>query len=345
MRRIGFGFLISIYLALLATFIYAQPVFNSQFELNEQTKGDLERIYRSTQSAALLVETVPEGVGSAFFISPDGYVITAYHVVREAKRFRVVTPKQERFDAALIGYDEYRDLALLKADLKGRSVPFLPLELDRAVKIGDPVVAIGNSKNEFIASRPGLVKALDKSIRADFPAGMVASTMPLAPGDSGGPVVNLEGKTVAVVVAIGNDGNEFSSYLAPLAGLGNFIQELRAGYTRDAPYIGVSPMEITSELARELRIPPGGLLVRWVIPGSAAAKAGLQSPSSVPGTAAGAVALDVDVILSIDGTITNTFADLVAYVRSKRVGDTINLRIRRGERVMTIPVTLAPRPK
>jgi S1-C subfamily serine protease len=341
MRRFGFGFLISVYLALLATFIYAQPVFNSQFELGEQTKAELENTYRAAQPAALLVETVPPGVGSAFFVSPDGYVVTAYHVVREASSFRVVTPQEERFAATLVGYDEYRDIAVLKAELKGKAVPYLPLELDRPVKIGDPVVAIGNSRDQFIAPRPGLVKALDKSIRADFPAGMVVSTMPLAPGDSGGPVVNLQGRAVAVVVAIGNEDGEFSSYVAPLAGLGDFIGQLKTGFVRDAPYIGVSPDEISPRLAQQLKIPLGGLLVRWVIPGSAADKAGIKSPSALKPNDIP----QVDVILSIDGNPTNTFAELVAYVRSKKVGDTISLRVRRGEQILSIPLVLTPRPK
>lgn len=338
MRRPVFVVALLLYLAALGAVIQAQnnPVPKT---LSPEMRQTLQQVFDRSRPAAVRIETIPEGVGSGFFISRQGLVMTAYHVARDAVRLRVVTANQKAYPAQLVGYDELRDLAILQAEVP-IEVAFFELETRQGVRPGDPLVNLGNSGGQFIAPRPGLVTAIDRSIRADFPAGMISSTMPLAPGDSGGPVVNAAGKVVAVAVAIGySDEAGFQSYVAPLVGLEGFIGQLQAGYQRDAPYIGINPLEITDEVAQHFKIEAKGVLLQRVLPGGAGDKAGLRGinnigPDEVP-----------DVILEVEGVAVNDFASLIAEVRKHSVGDSVTLTLRRAGKIMQVKLVLAPLPR
>ncbi len=338
MRRPLFILVLLAYLTTLGAVIQAQnnPVPKT---LTPEMRQTLTSVFQRSRPAAVRIETIPEGVGSGFFINKQGLVMTAFHVVREANSFTVVTTDQKSYQATVVGYDEIRDLAILQAKID-QEVPFIELETRQSVRPGDPLVNIGNSGGEFIAPRPGLVTAVDKSIRADFPSGLISSTMPLAPGDSGGPVVNTAGKAVAVAVAIGyTDLGGFSSYVTPLAGLDGFIGQLQAGFHRDAPYIGINPLSVTSEIADQLKIPAKGVLLQRVAPGGAGDKAGLRGINNIgPGEIP-------DVILEVEGVQVDDFEALVSEVRKRSVGDTVTLTIRREGKIVQVRLTLAPYPR
>jgi serine protease Do len=183
----------------------------------ERPEGELLRVFEAARPAALQIELraeahpvsgIPQGIGTGFFISPDGEVLTAYHVVDTTLSFarrgalEAVGPDGTRYGLELVGFDAYRDLAVLQADLESAGVtevPSLPLAR-RALEVGSEVVAIGNSRGEFLAGRVGRVRRLDvRAARADFADGTSELTASLAPGDSGGPVLNRDGEVVGVV--------------------------------------------------------------------------------------------------------------------------------------------------
>ncbi|MDX2004921.1 MAG: S1C family serine protease [Meiothermus sp.] len=340
MRRSWFVMALLVYLGGLG-FMQAQQNQVPR-TLTPENRQALQEVFTQHRTSAVRIETLPEGVGSGFFINDRGLVMTAYHVARDANRLFVVTTDERRFPATVVGYDELRDLALLQAQLPaGVQVSPLQLETRAAVRPGDLVLNIGNSRNGFISPRPGLVTGIDRSIAPNFPAGMISSTMPLAPGDSGGPILNAQGRVVGVAVAIGySEVGEFSSYVAPLVGLGEFVAQMQAGFRRDAPYIGISsPIPVTAEVARQLNVPVGGVIIRTVIAGGAGDRAGLRGlnsvgPNEVP-----------DIILSVEGVQVNDFNQLVTEVRKKSVGDTVTLTVRRAGQIIEVRLTLAPFPR
>jgi S1-C subfamily serine protease len=267
--------------------------------------------------------------------------MTAYHVIEDTRSFRVVNSSNVSFPAELVGYDEFRDIAILRARV-GAPVPFLQLETTQGPRIGEPLLAVGNSRGDFMAPRYGLVNTVERDIFPFFNSIAVSTTIPLAPGDSGGPVINQAGRAVAVVVAIGQPDGVFESYLSPLLGLGDVIGQLRAGRKRDVPYIGVQLFQIDDDTATTLRIPKEGVLIRGLLRGGAAERAGLRG--FVIRRENGQEVYDFDVILEADGRTFNDVTQLQRYIRSKEVGDHVTLTVRRGNQTFRIELQLTANP-
>ncbi|RIH84933.1 putative serine protease HhoA [Meiothermus luteus] len=326
---------IAVLLAALAAVIQAQPLRPAE------VRAALEPVYNRALPAALRIETIPEGTGSGFFISPSGLVLTAYHVVEGSRSLRVVNARREAFPAELVGYDEFRDLAVLRTQVR-EAVPFLPLETAISPRPGEPLLAIGNSRGEFIAPRYGLVNTVERDIFPFFNSIAISTNIPLAPGDSGGPVLNQAGRVVAVVVAIGQPNGVFESFLSPLLGLDELLTQLQAGRRRDVPYIGVQLSQIDDETAALLGIPKQGVLIRGLLRGGAAERAGLRG--LVVRRENGRDFYEFDVILEADGRPFNDVTSLQRYIRSKEVGDSVTLTVRRGNQTFRVELRLTPNP-
>ncbi|HEX7023114.1 MAG TPA: S1C family serine protease, partial [Trueperaceae bacterium] len=168
--------------------------------------GELAEAYALARPASLRIEvssdlgrrSVVTGIGSGFFISPDGLVLTAYHVVENPGKLTAVGPGGDRYPLVLVGFDAYRDLAVLQANVPAE-VPYLRLA-SAAPRAGSEVVAIGNSRGDFLQPRSGVVLALGVDAPyANFASNTIELTAALFPGDSGGPVVNEWGEAVGVV--------------------------------------------------------------------------------------------------------------------------------------------------
>lgn len=340
MRRSWFILVAIIYLGTLAAVIYAQPLPTPRV-LAIATQAGLEQVYTSALPAAVRIETIPEGTGSGFFISPDGLLMTAYHVIEGSRSYRVITARNESLSAELVGYDEFRDLAILRARVSA-PMPYLPLETRVGLRVGEPLLAIGNSRGEFNAPRFGLVNSLERDLFPFFNSIAISTSIPLAPGDSGGPVINQAGRVVAVVVAIGQPDGVFESFLSPLLGLGEVINQLQAGRKRNLPFIGVQLFQIDDDTATALRIPRQGVLIRGLLPGGAAERAGLRGFTTRLDN--GREVFEFDVILEANGRAFNDVTQLQRYIRSKEVGDSVTLKIRRGSQTLTVNLTLTANP-
>lgn len=349
-----------------------------------EATGQLAEVFAAARPATVRVEARcanrhamirgPVGVGTGFFISADGQLLTAYHVVEQSSvqgcplRYLAVDADERSYPLELVGFDAYLDLALLQADVKGE-VPFLPLA-SRESRPGFDVVAIGNSRGEFLEDRAGRISRIGvQAGRADFADGTIELTAALAPGDSGGPVVNRRGEAIGVVSYIsfrpgdmGTDGagyvppflrgltlpqSGFASYAVPVDAGSEAVAAIRAGARRDVPVIGFSwdgfdyrPGEIVGvDLG-----PLPGPVVAQVAPRGPAAEAGLRgfSQSAVldrDGQRVG-VAIEADVIVAVDGEPTPGFYELLAVIREKEVGQRVTLTVQRGGRVVELELEL-----
>lgn len=342
----------------------------------EAPSGALLDAFETARAATVRIEGrcgsgrgVTTGVGSGFFVSEEGLVLTAYHVIDSSNsscnvRFVAINQSEEEFALSLVGFDAYMDVAALQADVD-RVVPALQLGTS-VPNPGAEVVAIGNSRGDFLAARAGRVTRVGvRAGRADFASGTIELTNSLAPGDSGGPVVNARGQAVAVVSYISFNPaamssqdwvppylrgivlpSAFASYAVPVISDSDLVNGILGGSMRDVPVIGFSWQQGFDYDPRSSQVYLGsrpGTIVYLVASGGPAALAGLRSFSqSRVARDDGTVAIETtaDVIVAIDGEATPNFADLLSVVREKTIGQTVTLTVQRGNATFEIELTL-----
>ncbi len=345
----------------------------------EEPTGGMLAAYEVARSATIKIEArcfdresgPVLGVGSGFFVSPHGDVLTAYHVVDPTNAstscpvaYYAVTVDEQRYPLELVGFDAYMDIAALRAAVD-HSVDFLQLA-SRLPTPGTDIVAIGNSRNQFLAARAGRVTRLGvQAGRSDFANDTIELTASLAPGDSGGPVINARAEVIGVVsyisfnpTAMSSDNyvppylrglalpRSFAGYAVPVTTTSDLAAAVLQGAQRDIPVVGFtwSPgMDYDPENSEFYLGSRPGPIVNAVQPGGPAERAGLRSFDQVRQVAPdGSVTVVpiADVITSIDGVATPTFYDLLAQIRGKEIGQTVVLTVQRGNATVRIELVL-----
>jgi serine protease Do len=238
----------------------------------------------------------------------------------------------------------------MKATSGTQPFQFVAIEA-AAPKVGDDLFAIGNSCNAFSRARFGKVTDLARDVSRAFPGGLVVSDMPLAPGDSGGPVFNAAGNVIGFSDAIGYDeknpdAERPASFIAPLWDQSKLVTDLKAGYQHEVPFIGINLEELPEELVKQYG-GAAGIIVTGVSPGSGAAQAGLRFSQNLlrarSADAVKAAIAESDIITAADGTKVTTSEDLIGYLRSRKVGDTVEFTVQRGKESVKVKVTLGSR--
>ncbi|AXG99049.1 serine protease [Deinococcus wulumuqiensis] len=280
------------------------------------------------------------GLGTGFFVSGQGRVLTAYHVVKAGQLFQVTTLSGKTYPARVTAFDEAADVALLQVT-RGGPFPFLELA-SQPPKVGERVLAIGNSGGDFLQPRRGeLLRLNAEAGRSDFPAGTLEMNAPLAQGDSGGPIFNGRGEVLGVVsyVRVSGDGVTRASYAVPVPGGGELIGALQAGEKRESPLTALVGLAFDQNHSG-LTDPPGAVILR-VTPGSAAARAGLRG--CVADRQGQLTALG-DVILGIGGVRTPDSGTALDQVKRLKVGDRVEVEYLRGGQRTRTTLTLRAQP-
>src|SRR5215471_4164938 len=211
-------------------------------------------------------------LGSGFVIDPSGYVVTNYHVVADADEILITLRGGMSFPAALIGADEKTDLALLKIDTSS-PLPFVSFGDSDAIRVGDPVMAVGNPYGLGGTVTMGIVSATGRDLHAGAFDDFVQIDASINPGNSGGPSFNLRGEVIGVNSAIAspNGGSVGLAFAIPGNIAKPIIQELRLHGRVIPGWIGISIQEVTLELGQQ-----SGALLTSIQPGGPAAVAGLR---------------------------------------------------------------------
>lgn len=262
--------------------------------------------------------------GSGFIISPDGYIVTNHHVIESSNSITVALYDGQTHEAKVVGYDESNDIAVLKVEASGLT-PVVLGDSDQ-MNIGDDVLAIGNPLGELTFSlTAGKISAKDREIT--FSNGVMMNLLQtdcaINSGNSGGALFNLYGEVIGVTNAKYSGSSQGSAsidnigFAIPLNSVRGIIESIiEKGYV-SKPYIGVTVTDTPQEY--QFYGLPQGATVRSVEQDSPAAKAALQ-----PG----------DIITAIDGKDLIGSRDLVRYLRSCHVGQTLKLKVyRKGERM------------
>lgn len=242
-------------------------------ELLRQFFGDRLRIPDQAVTPA-----IEHAYGTAFFITSDGYMLTNHHVVEGADKITVTLNDRTELDATLIGSDERSDVAVLK--VKGSQFPALPIGDSNALKVGEPVLAIGSPFGFDYSASAGIVSAKSRSFSRETSVPFIQTDVALNPGNSGGPLFNQRGEVIGINSRIfsGTGGYMGLSFSIPIDAAMDIYEQLKKDGEVVRAYLGIYPQDIDRNLAEAYNLsrPQGALLTR-VSPDSPAQKAGLKA--------------------------------------------------------------------
>ena len=266
------------------------------------------------------------GEGSGFIVSSDGVILTNAHVVRDADEVTVKLSDRREYKAKVIGIDLPTDVAVLK--IKADNLPTVSLGNPAQLGVGDYVLAIGSPFGFEQSATAGIVSAKGRSLPGDGYVPFIQTDVAVNPGNSGGPLFDASGAVVGINSQIYSQtgGYQGVSFAIPIdVALQVKDQILKTGKVTHAR-LGVSIQELNQSLAESFKLArPDGALVAGVMPGSPAARAGVQSG---------------DVIQSYNGQPIKRSSDLSTLVGMSQPGEKALLSIWRDGKQMALNTTL-----
>ena len=302
------------------------------------------------------------GLGSGFVIDKEGHIVTNYHVIEGYTDLEVDFPSGFKTRGEVVGTDLDSDLAVLKVTAPPEELHPLPLGDSSQLKVGQTVIAIGNPFGLSSSMTTGIISALGRTLEsmhttpegATFSAGDIIQTdAAINPGNSVGPLINLNGEVIGVNRAIRT--LNFTSQAEPLnSGIGfaiainivkRVVPALIAAGKYEYPYLGVSSLPNISLLEQEaLGLPRStGAYITEVAYGGPADKAGLRGgflTTDFPSLLAGG-----DLIIAIDNHPVSSFSEMLSYlINNTNPGDTVKLTILRDNKELELELTLDKRP-
>jgi serine protease Do len=263
-----------------------------------------------------------QSLGSGVIASPDGHIVTNFHVVRGADAIVVRLADHGEYQARLIGSDARTDLALLKIDAAG--LPALPFGDSDRLEVGEPVMAIGNPFGLEQTVTTGIVSAKERFIGSGPYDDFIQTDASVNPGNSGGPLIDARGALVGINTAIFSQtgGSVGIGFAIPVNIAKDVLAQLRAQGKVVRSYLGVAVAPVTPEARRAARLPDArGALVAEVVPDSAAAAAGIK-----PG----------DVIVAYQGEKVDDPRELTRRVAATPPGTTVKVEVARVAGVQTL---------
>jgi len=269
---------------------------------------------------------VQRGLGSGFIINSDGYVITNNHVVDGASEIRVKLADGRELTGRVVGRDPRTDLALLKVDAHG--LPAIALGDSAALKVGEPVMAIGNPFGLEQTVTTGIVSATGRVIGGGPYDDFIQTDASINPGNSGGPLINARGQVVGINTAIlsRSGGSVGIGFAIPVNLAKPVVSQLAAAGHVTRGWLGVGIQPLTADLAKSFNVAgTDGALVTSVNEGSPAAKAGLKQG---------------DVIVEYDGRPVARAGDLPRVVAETPVGHAVSLKVVREGKPLTLTATV-----
>jgi len=321
-------------------------------EIYERAAPGVVQIASTSRASDAFSGGTPSALGSGFVVDKAGHIVTNFHVVEDADEIRVSFSNRDTVGAELVGTDPSTDLAVLQVDADASALTPLPLGDSDDVRVGDPVVAIGNPFGLDRTATAGIVSALQRLITApnDFAIDHVIQTdAPINRGNSGGPLLNAHGEVIGVNTQIQTGGVSTGNVGIGFAVPSNTVEDvvaqiLQTGYVEHA-YLGIAGHPVTEDFADTYNLPvKAGVLVAEVRPGTGAAKAGLVAGDTEVVVAGQTYTLGGDIIVAVDGKAISTTGELRDAIAAHKPGDKIKLRIYRDAKARTMTVTLGKQP-
>ncbi len=283
------------------------------------------------------VEQREVGSGTGFIITSDGFIVTNKHVVFDQDaNYTVVLRDGTRLTATVIARDPLEDLAVL--DVEARDLPVVELGNSDNLRVGQTVIAIGNALGQFENTvSTGIISGLSRTITASGEGlieelrNIIQTDAAINRGNSGGPLINLHGEVIGINTAIADNGENIG-FAISINEVTRAVDSIKKHGEIVYPFLGVRFTTLTPQISRENELPveQGAWLeeTNSVVPDSPAARAGLRQG---------------DIITKLGGVDISRQRTLADVLRGYKVGETVELVVRRGGGTITLNVTLERR--
>lgn len=271
-----------------------------------------------------------KSLGSGFVISPDGYVITNHHVIKDADEVVVRLQDRRELVARIVGSDKRSDIALLKVDAK--ELPVVKFGSSEDLKVGEWVLAIGSPFGFDHSATAGIVSAKGRSLPSDNYVPFIQTDVAINPGNSGGPLFNLAGEVIGVNSQIYSRTGGFMglSFAIPIDVALQVVDQLKSQGKVSRGWLGVQIQDVTRELAESFGMKkPQGALVAKILPKSPAEAAGLQIG---------------DIIEEFNGREIESSAALPPMVGKTKIGENAKLKVLRQGKSLELPIKIGMLP-
>ena len=301
----------------------------------------LADIYAGVRESVVLVQGTTsdggvQGSGFVYEFSNRMVVITNYHVVTDTSSLSVTFSNGNGYSATVLGTDPYADLSVLSVDAPASE--FKPVEIvsSSTLRVGEPVIAIGNPYGLVGSLTTGVVSALGRTLTEEDYAGgfaianIIQTSTPINPGNSGGPLLNAVGKVVGITTAIVSDSQGLGFAVPSNAILREISALITTGTYRAHTYLGVSGQDMSYDIAQQIG---ASVTYGWRI---ATVTAGGPSDGR----------LNVnDIIIAMNRTTIRNNDDLASYLEEKTLpGQQLTFTVVRGDSTIDVSVILGTRP-
>ncbi len=355
-RKIIWGFPLAF---LLFNFFFLPP---ESLALTEDEKNNVSIYQKASLSVVNITSTavardfffapVPrEGSGSGSIIDGQGHILTNNHVIRDAQKLEVTLADGSKWPAKLIGTDPDNDLAIIKINAAADKLKPLPLGDSKKLLVGQKVLAIGNPFGLGQTLTTGIISSLGRTIRSEVGTmieDLIQTDASINPGNSGGPLLNSDGEIIGVNTAIisPTGGSVGIGFAIPVNTAKRIIPALITRGFVSYPFIGATVQTLFPELAKSqgLRAERGAMIIE-VYAGGPADKAGLKGGTRQVQVGNTLLVVGGDIIVKADQTEITTAEEVIRYVREKKIGDVVTLRVIRDGKPQDIKVTLKERPQ
>ncbi len=275
-------------------------------------------------------QTTSAASGSGFIVTDDGYIVTNYHVVEDSDSITVSLYSGDSYDALLVGYDESKDLAVLK--IEAEALPPVILGNSDNLNVGDSVVAIGNPLGELTFSlTSGSISAKDREVTmsSNVTMNLLQTDCAINSGNSGGALFNLYGEVIGITNAkySSSSSSEASidniGFAIPVNDILGIVQSIIEKGYYSKPYLGVGVVDVSREY--QIYGLPQGAAIQSLTDGGPAEEAGLKIG---------------DIIVAFGGMEVTGSSDLSTAITHCSIGDSVTVTIYRQGQTLDLTVVI-----
>jgi S1-C subfamily serine protease len=347
-------------LFLVVTLFGAEQVFSAV--LTEEERNNIA-VYEKVADGVVNVTSIAiqmdfffnafptQGSGSGSIINAKGHILTNHHVVADAQKLEVTLADGSKWPAKLVGSDPDNDLAVIKIDAPKEKLKVISMGDSKNLRIGQKVLAIGNPFGLQRTLTTGIISSLGRTIRSGVGTlieDVIQTDAAINPGNSGGPLLNSDGEIIGINSAIlsPSGGSVGIGFAIPVNTAKRVAPELLSKGYVTYPWIGATIQSLIPEIAkyRKLKIERGAMIAE-VVKGGPADKAGLQGGNQKIQVGNMIVLVGGDIVVKADQHDVKTNDELIHYIREKKPGDIILLKVYRKGDPIDVKVTLGERPR